>query len=78
MTLGELLNSLKGDCYRFHVHMQKGCGDAARVCETFFDKGAVMELNMGSMVGSFTVNPAWLACEDETQRCIMVDIYLES
>ena len=22
-------------------------------------------------------NPSWLSCEDETQRCIMVEIYLE-
>ena len=28
-------------------------------------------------VSSFTLNPSWLSCEDETQRCIMVEIYLE-
>lgn len=31
----------------------------------------------GDDVSSFTLNPSWLSCEDETQRCIMVEIYLE-
>lgn len=44
MKVKELMDSLKGDCYR---------------------------------VSSFTLNPSWLSCEDETQRCIMVEIYLE-
>lgn len=36
-----------------------------------------IELKNEEDVSSFTLNPSWLSCEDETQRCIMVEIYLE-
>lgn len=45
--------------------------------ETFFGKRGLVLQHGEDDVSSFTLNPSWLSCEDETQRCIMVEIYLE-
>ena len=44
---------------------------------TFFGKRGLVLQHGEDDVSSFTLNPSWLSCEDETQRCIMVEIYLE-
>lgn len=45
-------------------------------CSGFGKRGLVLQHGEDD-VSSFTLNPSWLSCEDETQRCIMVEIYLE-
>lgn len=77
MKVKELMDSLKGDGYRFHVHYPEEWEFGLITSETCFGKrGLVAELGEDN-VSSFTLNPSWLSCEDETQRCIMVEIYLE-
>ena len=44
---------------------------------TLFGKRGLVLQHGEDDVSSFTLNPSWLSCEDETQRCIMVEIYLE-
>lgn len=45
--------------------------------EAAFGKRGLVLQHGEDDVSSFTLNPSWLSCEDETQRCIMVEIYLE-
>lgn len=47
------------------------------VITAFFGKRGLVLQHGEDDVSSFTLNPSWLSCEDETQRCIMVEIYLE-
>ena len=77
MKVKELMDSLKGDCYRFRVHYPEEWELGLITGATFFgNRGLVLQLGEND-VSSFTLNPSWLSCEDETQRCIMVEIYLE-
>ena len=73
----ELMDSLKGDCYRFRVHYPEEWEFGLITGATFFGKRGLVLQHGEDDVSSFTLNPSWLSCEDETQRCIMVEIYLE-
>ena len=77
MKVKELMDSLKGDCYRFRVHYPEEWEFGLITGATFFGKRGLVLLHGEDDVSSFTLNPSWLSCEDETQRCIMVEIYLE-
>lgn len=73
----EGMDSLKGDCYRFRVHYPEEWEFGLITGATFFGKRGLVLQHGEDDVSSFTLNPSWLSCEDETQRCIMVEIYLE-
>lgn len=77
MEVEELMDSLKGDCYRFRVHYPEEWEFGLITGATFFGKRGLVLQHGEDDVSSFTLNPSWLSCEDETQRCIMVEIYLE-
>jgi hypothetical protein len=77
MKVKELMDSLKGDCYRFRVHYPEEWEFGLITGATFFGKRGLVLQHGEDDVSSFTLNPSWLSCEDETQRCIMVEIYLE-
>lgn len=77
MKVKELMDSLKGDCYRFRVHYPGEWEFGLITGATFFGKRGLVLQHGEDDVSSFTLNPSWLSCEDETQRCIMVEIYLE-
>ena len=77
MKVKELMDSLKGDCYRFRVHYPEEWEFGLITGATFFGKRGLALQHGEDDVSSFTLNPSWLSCEDETQRCIMVEIYLE-
>lgn len=67
-------------CHRFgfdgdYSLFEDACTDA-RIFGHFGKRGLVLQHGEDD-VSSFTLNPSWLSCEDETQRCIMVEIYLE-
>lgn len=72
-----MMDSLKGDCYRFRVHYPEEWEFGLITGATFFGKRGLVLQHGEDDVSSFTLNPSWLSCEDETQRCIMVEIYLE-
>lgn len=73
MKVKELMDSLKGDCYRFRVHYPEEWEFGLITGATFFDKRGLVLQHGEDDVSSFTLNPSWLSCEDETQRCIMVE-----
>ena len=77
MKVKELMDSLKGDCYCFRVHYPEEWEFGLITGATFFGKRGLVLQHGKDNVSSFTLNPSWLSCEDETQRCIMVEIYLE-
>ena len=77
MKVKELMDSLKGDCYRFRVHYPEEWEFGLITGATFFGKRGLVLQHGEDDVSSFTLNPSWLSCEDETQRCIMVEISLE-
>ena len=72
MKVKELMDSLKGDCYRFRVHYPEEWEFGLITGATFFGKRGLVLQHGEDDVSSFTLNPSWLSCEDETQRCIMV------
>lgn len=74
MKVKELMDSLKGDCYRFRVHYPEQWEFGLITGATFFGKRGLVLQHGEDDVSSFTLNPSWLSCEDETQRCIMVEI----
>ena len=74
MKVKELMDSLKGDCYRFRVHYPEEWEFGLITGATFFGKRGLVLQHGEDDVSSFTLNPSWLSCEDETQRCIMVEI----
>lgn len=61
------------------VEKRKPCSPTVSGCirVTGFGKRGLVLQHGEDDVSSFTLNPSWLSCEDETQRCIMVEIYLE-
>ena len=63
--------------YRFRVHYPEEWEFGLITGATFFGKRGLVLQHGEDDVSSFTLNPSWLSCEDETQRCIMVEIYLE-
>lgn len=65
------------DGYRFRVHYPEEWEFGLITGATFFGKRGLVLQHGEDDVSSFTLNPSWLSCEDETQRCIMVEIYLE-
>lgn len=65
------------ESFKAKIKRREAALDAFAVAEAYC-KGIGMVLQHGEDdVSSFTLNPSWLSCEDETQRCIMVEIYLE-
>lgn len=83
MTLEELFEEtcIQGEIaiqsYRFRVHYPEEWEFGLITGATFFGKRGLVLQHGEDDVSSFTLNPSWLSCEDETQRCIMVEIYLE-
>lgn len=77
MKVKELMDSLKGDGYRFRVRYPEEWEFGLITGATFFGKRGLVLQHGEDDVSSFALNPSWLSCEDETQRCIMVEIYLE-
>lgn len=73
MKVKELMDSLKGDGYRFRVHYPEEWEFGLITGATFFGKRGLVLQHGEDDVSSFTLNPSWLSCEDETQRCIMVE-----
>lgn len=71
MKVKELMDSLKGDGYRFRVHYPEEWEFGLITGATFFGKRGLVLQHGEDDVSSFTLNPSWLSCEDETQRCIM-------
>lgn len=62
---------------RYGVHYPEEWEFGLITGATFFGKRGLVLQHGEDDVSSFTLNPSWLSCEDETQRCIMVEIYLE-
>ena len=68
MKVKELMDSLKGDCYRFRVHYPVEWEFGLITGATFFGKRELVLQHGEDDVSSFTLNPSWLSCEDETDR----------
>lgn len=73
MKVKELMDSLKGDCYRFRVHYPEEWEFGLITGATFFGKRGLVLQHGEDDVSSFTLNPSWLSCEDETVRVSSVE-----
>ena len=81
MKVKELMDSLKGDCYRFRVHYPEEWEFGLITGATFFGKRGLVLQHGEDDVSSFTLNPSWLSCEDEMcirDRDVAVFLYLTS
>ena len=65
MKVKELMDSLKGDCYRFRVHYPEEWEFGLITGATFFGNRGLVLQHGEDDVSSFTLNPSWLSCEDE-------------
>ena len=63
MKVKELMDSLKGDCYRFRVHYPEEWEFGLITGATFFGKRGLVLQHGEDDVSSFTLNPSWLSCE---------------
>ena len=68
MKVKELMDSLKGDCYRFRVHYPEEWEFGLITGATFFGKRGLVLQHGEDDVSSFTLNPSWLSCE--TRRSV--------
>lgn len=66
------------ESFKAKIKRREAALDAFAVAEAYCKESwMVSRCEREDDVSSFTLNPSWLSCEDETQRCIMVEIYLE-
>lgn len=61
MKVKELMDSLKGDCYRFRVHYPEEWEFGLITGATFFGKRGLVLQHGEDDVSSFTLNPSWLS-----------------
>lgn len=65
------------ESFKAKIKCREAALDAFAVAEAYCKESWLVLQHGEDDVSSFTLNPSWLSCEDETQRCIMVEIYLE-
>lgn len=65
------------ESFKAKIKRREAALDAFAVAEAYCKESWMVSRCEREGFDGFIIDLSWLSCEDETQRCIMVEIYLE-